>query len=117
MLNASAATWNRGDLDGFMNDYARDSVSYIARGHAAQGWQRLYDGYRKAFFDPGKHSDSLTFDEIQVHVLSPTAAFCTARFALHRRDSVVGSGPFTLILEKRGGRWYIIHDHTTADTK
>jgi beta-aspartyl-peptidase (threonine type) len=117
MLTASAATWNRGQLDAFMNDYARDSVTYIARGHEGNGWQKLYDGYRAAFFAPGKHSDSLTFEEIRVHVLSPTLAYCTARFALHRGDSLTGSGPFTLVLEKRDGRWLILHDHTTADPK
>ena len=44
-------------------------------------------------------------------------AFATARFALHRGDSLTASGPFTLILQKRGTRWLILHDHTSADPK
>jgi len=43
--------------------------------------------------------------------------FCTARFALHRGDSLIASGPFTLILERRGDRWLIVHDHTSADPR
>ena len=38
-------------------------------------------------------------------------------FALHRGDSLIASGPFTLILERRGDRWLIVHDHTSADPR
>src|SRR5256884_4520723 len=34
MLQRSAADWNRGDLAGFMGDYAKDSLtSYVSGGH------------------------------------------------------------------------------------
>src|SRR2546422_11693632 len=55
LLQRSAADWNRGDLDGFMSDYARDSLtSYMARGHVQYGWQALYDRYKANYFAPGK---------------------------------------------------------------
>jgi uncharacterized protein (TIGR02246 family) len=118
MLSRSAAAWNRGDLAAFMNDYARDSLtSYVSGGHTQYGWQRLYDRYQAAYFSPGKSHDSLTFDEVRVRALTPDLALATARFALHRGDSSVASGPFTLILERRGDRWLIIHDHTSSDPR
>ncbi len=118
MLRRSAADWNRGDLAGFMSDYARDSLtSYVSGGHARYGWQRLYDRYQAAYFAPGKGHDSLSFDEVRVRALTTDLAYCTARFALHRRDSLVASGPFTLILQKRGDRWQILHDHTSSDSR
>jgi len=118
LLAHSAAAWTGGDLDGFMSDYARDSLtSYISGGHVQYGWQPLYDRYRTAYFAPGKSHDSLSFGEVHARLLAPSVALCTARFALHRGDSVVASGPFTLILARRGGRWVIVHDHTSADPK
>lgn len=118
MLQRSAADWNRGDLAGFMNDYAHDSLtSYMAGGHVQYGWQALYDRYQKTYFAPGKSRDSLSFDELHVRVLTPDLAFATARFKLSRRDSVVASGPFTLILQRQGERWRILHDHTASDPK
>ncbi|HYK83580.1 MAG TPA: nuclear transport factor 2 family protein [Gemmatimonadales bacterium] len=118
MLQRSAADWNRGDLPGFMSDYARDSsTSYVSAGHVQYGWQPLYDHYQAAYFGPGKSRDSLAFEETRVRPLGPDLAYCTARFKLVRRDSVTASGPFTLILQKRGGRWYILHDHTSADPR
>jgi uncharacterized protein (TIGR02246 family) len=118
MLTESAAAWNRGDLAGFMNDYARDSLtSYITGGRVQYGWQPLYDRYQAAYFAPGKSRDSLTFSDVRVRPLTTELALCTARFALYRHQQIVASGPFTLILAKRDGRWFIIHDHTSSDPK
>ena len=116
MLRRSAADWNRGDLAGFMNDYARDStLSYISGRGVLYGWQPLFDRYDRGFFAPGKTRDSLTFTDLAVRALDDDLALATARFQLTRGDSIVASGPFTLVLEKRGARWLIIHDHTSAD--
>jgi len=118
MLGRSAADWNRGDLAGFMSDYARDSLTtYVSGGHVQYGWQKLFDRYQANYFAPGKSRDSLTFEEVRVRPLTMDLAYATARFLLHRGDSLVASGPFTLILQKRGDRWQILHDHTSADSK
>src|SRR5436309_9661817 len=118
MLQRSAADWNHGDLAGFMSDYAKDSLtSYMAGGHVQYGWQPLYDRYQANYFAPGKSRDSLSFDELHVRVLTPDFAYATARFKLSRRDSTVASGAFTLVLQKQGDRWRILHDHTSADPK
>lgn len=118
MLQRSAADWNRGDLAGFMSDYAKDSLtSYLSLGHVQYGWQPLYDRYQRNYFAAGKSRDSLSFDELRVRVLTPDLAYATARFTLSRRDSVVASGPFTLVLQRQGDRWRILHDHTASDPK
>lgn len=117
-LARSANDWNRGDLDGFMSDYAKDSLTgYVTGGHVQYGWQPMYDRYQANYFAPGKSRDSLSFEEIRIRPLGMDVAFATARFQLHRGDSLVASGPFTLILQKRGQRWLILHDHTSADPK
>jgi uncharacterized protein (TIGR02246 family) len=118
MLQRSASDWNRGDLAGFMSDYAKDSLtSYMSNGRVQYGWQALYDRYQNNYFAPGKSRDSLSFDELHVRVLTPDFAFATARFKLSRHDSTVASGPFTLVLQRQGDRWRILHDHTSADSK
>jgi ketosteroid isomerase-like protein len=117
-LARSANDWNRGDLDGFMSDYAKDSLTgYVTGGHVQYGWQPMYDRYQAAYFAPGKSRDSLSFEEIRVRPLTMDLALATARFQLHRGDSLVASGPFTLILQKRGDRWLILHDHTSPDSR
>jgi uncharacterized protein (TIGR02246 family) len=118
MLRRSATDWNRGDLAGFMSDYANDSLtSYVSGGHVQYGWQALYDRYQANYFAAGKSRDSLDFEEVRVRALTPDLAYATARFRLLRGDSLVASGPFTLVLQKQGDRWRILHDHTSADPK
>ena len=118
MLERSARDWNHGDLAGFMRDYARDSLtSYVSGGHVQYGWQPLYDHYQATYFAPGKSRDSLAFNEVHVRPLTLDLALCTARFRLSRGAAVTASGPFTLVLRKRGDRWVILHDHTSADPK
>lgn len=118
MLDRSAADWNRGDLDGFMSDYSRDSlVGYVSGRGVRYGWQPLYDRYQANYFAPGKRRDSLAFEDVRVRALTPDFAYATARFALVRGDSVVASGPFTIVLQKQGKAWRILHDHTSADPK
>ena len=75
----------------------------------------MFDRYERAFFQPGASRDSLTFTNLAVRALDDHLALATARFQMTRGDSVVASGPFTLIREKRNQRWLIIHDHTSAD--
>ena len=83
MLQRSAADWNRGDLDGFMSDYANDSLtSYRDGAHMLYGWQPMYDRYRRNYFAPGKSRDSLSFDEVRVRALTTDLAYATARFKL-----------------------------------
>ncbi|HJS42924.1 MAG TPA: nuclear transport factor 2 family protein [Gemmatimonadales bacterium] len=118
MLQRSAADWNHGDLAGFMSDYAKDSLtSYVSGAHVQYGWQPLYDRYQANYFAPGKSRDSLSFDAVRVRALTLDLAYATARFKLSRGDSVVASGPFTLVLQRQGDRWRILHDHTSADPK
>ena len=118
MLRRSASDWNRGDLTGFMGDYANDSLtSYMAGGHIMYGWHAMYDRYQANYFAPGKSRDSLSFDEVHVRVLTPDFAYATARFKLSKGDSTVASGPFTLVLQKQGDHWRILHDHTSSDPK
>src|SRR5258708_19896434 len=95
MLARSAADWNHGDLAGFMGDYAKDSTtSYVSGGHVQYGWQPLFDHYQVAYFGPGKHRDSLSFNELHVRPLPTDLALATARFPLHRGDSLTPTRPF-----------------------
>src|SRR5437899_10693299 len=98
MLVRSAADWNRGDLAGFMGDYARDSMtSYVSGGHVQYGWQALYDHYRASYFAPGQSRDSLRLEEIRMRPLTTHLSFRTVPFELMRGPTVTASRPATRI--------------------
>lgn len=113
----SANDWNRGDLDSFMSDYARDSLTtFVAGGHLSFGYDRIQQGYA-AQFAPGARRDSLRFEEFHVRVLSPTLALVNARYILYRDGATTSSGPFTLVMERQADGWKILHDHTHSDPR
>jgi ketosteroid isomerase-like protein len=111
----SAEAWNRGDLDAFVGDYARDSLTgFVARGHVHRGYDWIRANYAPRFA-PGAARDSLRFEEVDVRPLAPTVLLATARFILFRNRQTTASGPFTLIMERRSDGWKILHDHTSSD--
>jgi ketosteroid isomerase-like protein len=116
-LARSASDWNRGDLQGFLSDYAAESTTTFVDGFRPRhGIGFIRENYAPRF-SPGARRDSLRFEEIETRSLSPTIALVTARFILQREDSVTASGPFTLVMERRPEGWRILHDHTSSDPR
>lgn len=116
-LLRSADDWNRGDLERFMSDYARDSTtSFVEGGHVRRGWDYIHSRYAPRF-GPGAQRDSLRFEEIAVRPLGTDHALLTARFVLFHGGQTTASGPFSLVLERQTAGWKILHDHTSSDPR
>jgi ketosteroid isomerase-like protein len=116
-LLRSADDWNRGNLEGFMSDYARDSAtSFVDGGRVRQGWDFIHARYAPRF-EAGATRDSLRFEEVAVRPLGDGHALLTARFILFRGGQTTASGPFTLVMERRADGWKILHDHTSSDPR
>jgi uncharacterized protein (TIGR02246 family) len=116
-LERAAADWNRGDLEGFVSDYAPDSTTTFVDGKRARhGFQYIHDMYGLRF-RPGTRRDSLHFEEVETRPLSPSLAVVTGRFILQRGGQTTASGPFTLVMELRREGWRILHDHSSSDPR
>lgn len=117
MLDASAEAWNRGDLDGFMDDYAADAT-FVESGGLIRGAETVRRRYAEGFWSAGAPADALRFEMLDVRVTSPTTATAVGRYILHDRASgeATATGIFTLALGLVDGEWKILHDHSTADT-
>ena len=116
-LERSAADWNRGDLDGFMSDYAPESTTTYVDGRRSRAGFDYIRGVYAPRFEPGAQRDSLHFEEIEVRPLSPSLALVTARFILQRGPEITASGPFTLVMQQRPQGWKILHDHSSSDPR
>ena len=116
-LTRAAADWNRGDLDGFVSDYAPESTTtFVDRGHSRHGFDFIRERYRPRF-EPGAQRDSLHFEELEVRPLRTGLALVTGRYVLQRAGQITSSGPFTLVMESRPQGWRILHDHTSSDPR
>ncbi len=116
-LERSALDWNRGDLDGFLSDYAPESTTTFIDGRRSRDGIDFIRGNYAPRFSPGARRDSLHFEELKTRALGPALALVTARFILQRGSEVIASGPFTLVMERRTDGWKILHDHSSSDPR
>ena len=113
VLDAQVAAWNRGDIDGFMDGYWRSSETvFISGDTVTHGWQTVLDRYKKGYSTREKMG-TLIFSELDIKLISKTAAVATGRWQLTRAGDTP-HGRFTLIFRKTSEGWRIIHDHTSS---
>jgi uncharacterized protein (TIGR02246 family) len=116
-FDRAAADWNGGDLDGFMADYARDSLTgFVSAGRVERGYDWIRAHYAPRFAK-GARRDSLWFENLQVRPLGQDFALVTARYVLATDGATVSSGPFTLVMQRQTDGWKIVHDHTSSDPR
>jgi ketosteroid isomerase-like protein len=113
VLTAQQDAWNRGEIDAFMNGYARSpSTVFISEDEVRRGWETVRDRYRAKYSDRAKMG-TLSFSDIEVTMLSPDAAVVLGRWQL-KRGNDEPHGRFTLIFKRLSEGWRIVHDHTSA---
>jgi ketosteroid isomerase-like protein len=113
VLRAQQDAWNRGDIDGFMNGYARSaSTVFISEDSVRRGWETVRARYRQKYSDRAKMG-TLSFSDIEINLLSSDAAVVLGRWSLERATDRP-HGRFTLIFRRLPEGWRIVHDHTSA---
>ena len=114
VLQAQQDAWNRGDIDGFMNGYARSaSTVFISEDTIRRGWQTVRDRYKQKYSNRAKMG-TLAFSDLEITPLSSDAAVASGRWNLKRANDQP-HGRFTLILKRLAEGWRIVHDHTSAE--
>ena len=113
VVEAQKDAWNRGDIGGYMDGYARSPNTILVSGdNVTRGWQTVHDRYQKNYNSPEKMG-TLTFSELEVTVVSKNAAVMIGRCHLQRANDEP-HGRFTLIFRKTKQGWKIVHDHTSS---
>jgi len=113
VLRAQQDAWNRGDIDAFMNGYARSrSTIFVSEDTVRRGWETVRDRYRKKYSDRAKMG-LLTFSDLEITTLGSDAAVALGRWKLKRAQDQP-HGRFTLIFRRLPEGWRIVHDHTSV---
>jgi ketosteroid isomerase-like protein len=112
VLDAQAAAWNRGDIDGFMQGYARSSrTTFVSGDEVTRGWQTVRDRYAKKYDSPVKMG-RLTFSGLTITKLCDDAAIVLGSWSLRRKEDRP-HGKFTLLFRRLLEGWRIVLDHTS----
>ena len=113
ILHAQQGAWNRGDIDKFMNGYARSkSTTFVSEDTITRGWQTVCNRYKKKYSGRDKMG-TLTFSDLEITPLSSSAAIVIGRWQLKRKIDKP-HGRFTLIFRHLTEGWRIMHDHTST---
>jgi beta-aspartyl-peptidase (threonine type) len=113
VLSAQRDAWNRGDIDAFMNGYARSgSTVFVSEDEVGRGWETVRGRYRLKYSDRAKMG-TLSFSDIEITMLSPDSAVVLGLWRLKRANDEP-HGRFTLIFKRLPEGWRIIHDHTSV---
>jgi ketosteroid isomerase-like protein len=112
LLDESAASWNRGDLDGHLADNA-DSISFMTRNGPVVGKRKTADALRRSFFKDGKPIQQLRFEQVTIRRLGDGHALVVGRFILDGGGRPEQSGWFSTIWERQAAGWRVIHDHSS----
>src|SRR5690349_20869971 len=82
VLDAQAAAWNRGDIEGYMDGYDRSpKTEFVGGDSITRGWQEVFDRYKKRY-DTREKMGTLTFSDLEINVLSKDAAVVLGRWRL-----------------------------------
>jgi ketosteroid isomerase-like protein len=116
VLMREAAAVEKGDLAALDKIWANDdSVTVFESGHANYGWADYRNNHLAPELKEFKNT-KYSFSDLKVKVDGKTA-WATFRYSLSAdigTRSVQSGGLGTAVLEKRGGRWQIVHWHSSA---
>lgn len=103
--------WNKGDIDAFMQAYWNsDSLKFVSGRGTTYGWQKTLENYKRSYPDRASMG-KLSFEILEVDVLSKEAALVLGRWHLERENAI--GGYYTLLWKKIKGKWLIVVDHTS----
>lgn len=112
LLAFQTETWNKGDIEGFMQTYWKsDSLMFIGKSGVHRGWQETLNNYKKGYPDTTAMG-KLSFDIIEIKQLSPDYAYVVGKWMLKRTIGDL-SGHYDLLMRKINGRWFIVSDHSS----
>ena len=113
VIEAQRDAWNRGDIPGYMDGYARSADTvFISGDSVTHGWQTVLERYQKGY-DTREKMGVLTFSDLEFNGLSADAVAVSGRWHL-KRATDEPHGRFTLIFRRTRAGWRIIHDHTSS---
>ena len=112
VLEAQAAAWNRGDIDAYMDGYAREeTTTFISGDTVTRGWKTVLDRYKRSYATREKMG-TLAFSELDIKPLGDFY-IVTGTWQLTRQGDTP-RGRFTLLLRRTPAGWRVFHDHTSS---
>ena len=112
VLERQQTDWNRGDTEGFLTGYDKETV--FVGDKITKGLDELRVRYQTHYPTRGSMGH-LTFSDVEVHMIGADNAYVIGRWRLERKAEDGGDtgGVYTLIFKRTPRGWKIVMDHTS----
>lgn len=111
IMDRQVNAWNEGNIDGFMEGYWKSGEFTFQGGKKRlKGWETLRAMYKKNY--AGEKMGKLQFSDVKMKPLGKDYVLVLARWQVTGKEEVK-EGMFTLIFQRFGKDWKIIHDHSS----
>jgi uncharacterized protein (TIGR02246 family) len=115
LIDQQQQAWNRGDLNGYMNGYARiPELVFTSGNKIRRGWEETLAAYQKRYGGNQAGMGRLAFEVLGVQPLGNDGAVMLGRWRLTETPQA-GGGVFSVVAERRPEGWRIVHDHTSSE--
>jgi uncharacterized protein (TIGR02246 family) len=111
VLDAQVAAWNRGDVDAYMEGYAKSDDTMFVGTDVTRGWTKVRDRYKAKYSSRAKMG-TLVFSDLDLRPLGDDDVIVTGAWKLTRAADAP-HGRLTLIFHRRPEGWRIVYDHSS----
>jgi ketosteroid isomerase-like protein len=113
LLEAQAAAWNRGDIEGYMQGYWNSpELRFATGGTVTRGFQPTLARYKSRYADRAAMG-TLAFSDLDIRPAGDDAALVFGAWRLARQNDSP-HGLFTLFVRRTPEGWRVVHDHTSS---
>jgi uncharacterized protein (TIGR02246 family) len=109
-MDSSAAEWNKGDLESFMNLYDPSATMMMPSGPV--GLDAIRALYVNKYFNGKVPKQNLRYADMKVRLLGDNYALLTGAFTLYGNNLPDRSGRYSLVMIHTKYGWKILHDHS-----
>ena len=115
VMDAQVAAWNRGDVAGFMESYAKeDSTTFVGAKGVTRGWQNVFDRY-KTVYDTREKMGTLNFTDLEFPQLGDQTTSWGSRAGNHA-PADKPHGRCTVLFRRTAVGWRIVYDHSSSES-
>lgn len=112
LMAEQTSTWNRGNIEGFMQTYWQsDSLVFVGSHGPTYGWKATLEKYKQSYPDTAAMG-KLDFNILEIRPLAKDLCFVVGKWHLQRSAGDL-QGAYTLLIKRIKGQWKIIADHSS----
>ena len=113
VMQAQIESWNKGNLDRFMEGYWNDpDLVFVGKNGPTYGYENTLENYKKNYPDK-KSMGQLHFDILHLQQWDRNTIQLIGKFTL-KRENDQPTGFFTLLFRRIKREWKIVSDHSSS---